>query len=244
MDLVETELVLSDAELVERRLEKTGKAARGGDRAARHEVEVLEALHTSLMDGVLARQFGRSTGDEPLFRELALVSDRPVLFVLNIDDGESATAALGQHAAFVEWARERGDQVVAAAARLEAELADLEPEEAAEFRTELGADDTGTLDIVLRACYEVLGYITFFTGDYRSSESRAWQLPRGWTAKQAAGRVHTDIEHGFVRAQVVRIEDLIDLGSFHAARERALLRIEGRDYVVQDGDVINFMHTG
>ena len=96
----------------------------------------------------------------------------------------------------------------------------------------------------LRAAYEVLGYITFFTGDFRSSESRAWQLPRGWTAKQAAGRIHSDIEHGFVRAQVVGIDDLIELRSFHAAREKALLRTEGKEYVVQDGDVINFMHTG
>ena len=172
------------------------------------------------------------------------MSDRPVLFVLNTDDDQSAAGALEQHAEFVEWARDRGDQVVAVAARLEAELADLEPEEAAEFRAELGADEAGTLDVVLRAAYEVLGYITFFTGDFRSSESRAWQLPRGWTAKQAAGRIHSDIEHGFVRAQVVNIDDLIELKSFHAAREKALLRTEGKEYVVQDGDVINFMHTG
>lgn len=244
VDLVETELVLSDAELVERRLDKTRKAARGGDKAAQRELEVLEGLHASLLEGALARQFARAAEDEPLFRELALVSDRPVLFVLNTDDDQSAVAALEQHADFVEWARGRGDQVVAVAARLEAELADLEPEEAAEFRAELGADEAGTLDVVLRACYEVLGYITFFTGDFRSSESRAWQLPRGWTAKQAAGRIHSDIEHGFVRAQVVRVDDLIELGSFHAAREKALLRTEGKDYVVQDGDVINFMHTG
>jgi len=224
VDLVETELVLSDAELVERRLDKTRKAARSGLKAA--------------------KRVQRSADDEPLFRELALVSDRPVLFVLNTDDDQSADGALAQHADFVAWARDRGDQVVAVAARLEAELADLEPEEAAEFRAELGADEAGTLDVVLRAAYEVLGYITFFTGDFRSSESRAWQLPRGWTAKQAAGRIHSDIEHGFVRAQVVNIDDLIELRSFHAAREKALLRTEGKEYVVQDGDVINFMHTG
>jgi GTP-binding protein YchF len=244
VDLVETELVLSDVELVERRLDKTRKTARSGDRAAKRELEVLESLHASLLDGNLARAVERADEDVPLFRELALVSDRPVLFVLNTDDGQSATAALEQHADFVDWAHGRGDQVVAVAARLEAELADLEPEDAAEFRGELGADEAGTLDVVLRAAYEVLGYITFFTGDFRSSESRAWQLPRGWTAKQAAGRIHSDIEHGFVRAQVVNIDDLIELKSFHAAREKALLRTEGKEYVVQDGDVINFMHTG
>ncbi len=244
VELVETELVLGDLELVERRVDKARKAARSGDRAAQHELATLEALVAALEQGRLARSFERAPEDQPLFRELALVSDRPLLFVLNIDDGESPEDALAAHSAFVEWARGRGDQVVAVAARLEAELADLEPEEAAEFRAELGAGDAGAVDIFLRAAYDALGYITFFTGDFRSSESRAWQLPRGWTAKQAAGRIHSDIEHGFVRAQVVNIDDLIACGSFHAAREKALLRTEGKEYVVQDGDVINFMHTG
>ena len=244
VELVETELVLGDLELVERRIEKARKAARSGVKAAQHELATLEGLVAALEQGGLARSVEHAPEDAPLFRELALVSDRPVLFVLNTDDGQAVDAALTAHVGFVEWARGRGDQVVAVAARLEAELADLEPEEAAEFRAELGADEAGTLDVVLRAAYEVLGYITFFTGDFRSSESRAWQLPRGWTAKQAAGRIHSDIEHGFVRAQVVNIDDLIELRSFHAAREKALLRTEGKEYVVQDGDVINFMHTG
>jgi len=244
VDLVETELVLGDLELVERRVEKARKAARSGDKAARRELATLEDLVAALEQGRLARGVERAPEDAPLFRELALVSDRPVLFVLNTDDDHDADAALTEHADFVEWAHGRGDQVVAVAARLEAELADLEPEEATEFRTELGGGEAGAVDVFLRAAYEVLGYVTFFTGDFRSSESRAWQLPRGWTAKQAAGRIHSDIEHGFVRAQVVNIEDLSELGSFHAAREKALLRTEGKEYVVKDGDVINFMHTG
>ncbi len=244
VELVETELVLGDLELVERRVDKARKAARSGDKAAQRELALLEALVASLEQGRLARSIERAPEDAPLFRELALVSDRPVLFVLNTDDDRGAGETLEQHAGFVDWARGRGDQVVAVAARLEAELADLEPGEAGEFRAELGADDAGAIDVFLRAAYAVLGYITFFTGDFRSSESRAWQLPRGWTAKQAAGRIHSDIEHGFVRAQVVSIDDLFELGSFHAAREKALLRTEGKDYIVQDGDVINFMHTG
>lgn len=244
VDLVETELVLSDLELVERRIEKSRKAARSGDRGAQAELAKLEGLLAALLEGRLARSVPRGPEDAALFRELALVSDRPVLFVLNTDDEEGAAQALARHASFVDWAHCRGDQVVAVAARLEAELADLEPEDAAEFRSELGGDEEGAIAVFLRAAYEVLGYITFFTGDYRSSETRAWQLPRGWTAKQAAGRIHSDIEHGFVRAQVVNIEDLIALRSFHAAREKALQRTEGKEYVVQDGDVINFMHTG
>ncbi len=243
VELVETELVLSDLELVERRVEKTRKAARSGDRSAQRELAALEGLAVALQQGRLARTVERAPEDAGLFRELALVSDRPVLFVLNTDDDEGEAEALTEHSRFVEWAQARGDRVVALAARLECELADLEPEEAVEFRGELGADEEGAVDAFLRAAYEVLGYITFFTGDFRSSESRAWQLPRGWTAKQAAGRIHTDIERGFVRAQVVNIENLIALRSFHAAREKALVATEGKAYIVQDGDVINFMHT-
>ncbi len=243
VDLVEMELVLSDLELVERRVEKTRKAARSGNKEAVRELELLERLIAELEQGRLARTFERAPEDDALFRELALVGERPVLFVLNVDDDQSAAEALEAHADFVAWAQSRGDHVVAVAARLEAELADLSPEEAAEFRAELGGEDAGAVDVFLRAAYDVLGYITFFTGDFRSTEARAWQLPRGWTAKQAAGRIHSDIERGFVRAQVVDISDLIALGSFRAARENALLRTEGKEYVVNDGDVINFMHT-
>ena len=243
VELVEMELVLGDLELVERRREKTVKAARSGDKAMQRELETVDRLIAALREGTLARAVLRAPGEAPLYRELALVSDRPVLFVLNTDDEQSADEALTAHADFVAWATARGDQVVAVPARLEAELADLEPDEAAAFRAELGLE-VGALDVFIRAAYDVLGYISFFTGDFRSSESRAWQLPRGWTAKQAAGRIHSDIEHGFVRAQVVAIADLLELGSFPAAREHAKLRTEGKEYVVQDGDVMNFLHTG
>jgi hypothetical protein len=243
VELVETELVLGDLELVERRREKTVKAARSGDKAMQRELETIDRLIAALREGTLARAVERKPDEAPLYRDLALVSDRPVLFVLNTDDEQSADEALAAHAAFVAWAQARGDQVVAVPARLEAELADLEPGEAGAFRAELGLE-VGALDVFVRAAYDVLGYISFFTGDFRSSESRAWQLPRGWTAKKAAGRIHSDIEHGFVRAQVVAIADLLELGSFPAAREHAKLRTEGKEYVVQDGDVINFLHTG
>ncbi len=242
VELVETELVLSDLELVERRMEKTVKAARSGDKTAKRELTTLEGLTAALRDGTRARGVAREREDEALYRELALVSDRPVLFVLNIDDEATPGEAMEEHAAFVAWARERGDDVVAVAARLEAELADLDAEEAAAFRAELGVA-AGAVEVVLRAAYDVLGYLTFFTGDFRSSEARAWQLLQGSTARQAAGRIHSDIERGFVRAQVVQIDDLLACGSFAAAREKALLRTEGKDYVVRDGDVINFMHT-
>jgi hypothetical protein len=243
VELVETELVLGDLELVERRRDKTVKAARSGDKAMQRELETVDRLLAALREGTLARAVERTPEELPLYRELQLVSDRPVLFVLNTDDEQAAADALAAHADFVAWAQARGDKVVAVPARLEAELADLEPDEAAAFRAEMGLEPGGALDVFIRAAYDVLGYISFFTGDHRSSESRAWQLPRGWTAKQAAGRIHSDLEQGFIRAEVVRIEDLIELGSFAAAREHAKARTEGKEYVVHDGDVMEIRHN-
>jgi GTP-binding protein YchF len=242
-ELVETELVISDFDIVERRAAKTAKAARAGDAVARRETAVIQPLLEALRAGRQSRFMPREKEAEPLFRELALVTERPVLFVLNVGDEEAgAIDPLVPFADFVAWAHGRGDGVLVAPARLEAELGELEEGEAAEFRAELGAP-AGTMAALIRACYDVLGYITFFTGDFKSSESRAWQLARGSTAREAAGRIHTDIQKGFVRAEVVQIEDLIADGSFHAAREHGHLRIEGKDYVVSDGDVLNIKHT-
>ena len=237
VEAVETELVLSDLELVERRRDKTVKAARAGDAAAKKEMAVLERLAAGLIEGHRAREIERGADDEALMRDLALVTERPVLFVLNTDESH-----LDAGAALAAWATERGDQVVALAARLEVELAELEPDDAAEFRGELGVPPGG-VDELIAACYRALGYITFFTGDFKSSESRAWQLPLGATAWQAAGRIHGDIQKKFVRAEVVALADLLALGSFAHARDKGVLRIEGRDYVVVDSDVMNFRHT-
>jgi len=244
VELVETELVLSDFDIVERRAAKTVKAARAGDHAARKEMETLEPLLATLQEGRSARSMPREKESEPLFRELALVTERPVLFVLNVGDEAAAGGAdpTAPYAGFVAWARERGDSVITLPARLEADLAELDQAEAADFRAELGVP-AGGVDELIRACYDVLGYITFFTGDHKSSETRAWQLARGSTAREAAGRIHSDIQRGFVRAEVVPIEALIETGSFHAAKERGMLRVEGKLYVVQDGDVMNFRHT-
>jgi GTP-binding protein YchF len=243
VELVETELVISDYDIVERRAAKTAKSARAGDVTARKEMVVLEPLLETLREGRPSRFMPRDKEAAPLFRELALVTERRVLFVLNVgDEGAGAGDPLVPYGDFVAWARERGDGVMAVPARLEAELGELEEDEAGEFRAELGAP-AGVMEQVIRACYDVLGYITFFTGDFKSSESRAWQLARGSTAKEAAGRIHTDLQKGFVRAEVVPIEDLIADTSFHFAKERGHLRIEGKDYVVHDGDVLNIRHT-
>lgn len=236
-ELVETELIMSDLEIVERRLQKTAKTAKSGDRAAQREVAALEPFATALRAGQRARTVAREHDDEPLMRDLALLSERPVLFVLNTgDEGGEPSEDL------VAWAHARGDEVLAVPARLEAELAELDADEAAIFRAELGGAEP-KLDAFIAAAYRVLGYISFYTGDYRSSETRAWQLPRGQNAKQAAGRIHSDIMNRFVRAEVVTLADLLEHGSFHAARDKGVLRVEGKEYIVQDADVINFRHT-
>lgn len=246
VELVETELVLSDLDILERRAVKTAKSARAGDRQAQRELAVLEPVLATLRAGRLSRFVPRDKGDAHVFREFGLVTERPVLFVLNVDDEAAALPPgerLAPYADFVGWARERGDEVVAVAAKLEADLGELDAEEAREFRAELGATAESGLGELITAAYRLLGYLTFFTGDFKSSESRAWQLVAGSTAREAAGRIHSDIQRGFVRAEVVPIEDLIALGSFHAAKERGVLRVEGKDYVVKDGDVLHFRHT-
>jgi len=243
VELVETELVLSDHDILERRATRVVKTAKAGDKSAQREAALVERLLETLSAGGLARSVERSADDAHLVREFGLVTERPVLFVLNVDDeaGDPA-AALARHGDFVAWARARGDDVVALAARLEAELVELDADDAAAFRAEL-AVPAGSADVLITAAYSLLGYITFFTGDFRSSESRAWQLAAGSTAREAAGRIHSDIQKGFVRAEVVPVEELIACRSFHAARDKGHLRVEGKEYVVQDGDVINFKHT-
>ncbi len=238
VEAVETELILSDLELVERRRDKTAKAARAGDRQAQKEMTVLERFAAELGEGRRAREIARG-------HRRGAAHARPRA-------GHRAPRAVrAEHRRVAPRRRrrrsspgraERGDEVVALAARLEVELAELEPDEAAEFRAELDVP-AGGVDELIAGCYRALGYITFFTGDFKSSESRAWQLPRGWTAWQAAGRIHGDIQKKFVRAEVVPIDALLTLGSFAHARDKGVLRIEGRDYVVADGDVMNFRHT-
>ena len=244
VELVETELVLSDYDILERRAVRIRKSVRAGDKTALKESAAVERLLEALQNGGLARAVERAADEEALFHEFGLVTEVPVLFVLNVgdDDAGDPQAVLERYGDFVAWARDRGDDVVAVSARLEAELGELEPDEAAEFRADMGVPEGG-LDLFLRASYDILGYITFFTGDLKSSEARAWQLVKGWTAKEAAGRIHGDIQKGFVRAEVVPYDELIVCTSFHAARDKGVLRVEGKTYIVQDGDVMNFKHT-
>ena len=202
--------MLSDVELVERRLDKTRKAARSGDKAAKHELEVLEALDAALLDGKLAKRIERAADDAAALPR-ARARERPARALRAQHRRRPGAPAprSSEHGGVRGRGRATGATRWSPSPRASRpSWRTSSPTRRREFRAELGADEAGTLDVVIRAAYEVLGYITFFTGDFRSSESRAWQLPRGWTAKQAAGRIHSDIEHGFVRAQVVGIDEL------------------------------------
>lgn len=239
VETVEAELLLADAATVESRLERTRRAAKGGDPAVLQEAAALEALLERLQRGIPARSVpGAPLNEEEdaLAGELFLLTRKPVLFVANV--GEDDAAGPSEPVRELEAvAAERGSRVVVLPGRLEADLADMDPEEAGAFRAELGVPDDA-LSRVIDAGRRLLGLITFYT--VKGPETRAWLIREGTPAVSAAGRIHSDMEKGFIRAEVIPWDVLVNCGSFAAARSGGLVRSEGRDYIVQDGDVILF----
>ncbi len=236
IEIVETELALADLATVERRKERLVPRARAGDREARAELAVLEQVQAHLNQAGPVRLLPAPIREA--VRPLRLLTDKPVAYVLNVGDRgpEPNLEAVHAHAA------RTGSRVVVANLKLEAELLDLDlaPEEAAAYREALGLGEDA-LHQVIRAAYELLGLVTFFS--IESGEVRAWPVPQGTVAQEAAGEIHTDMMRGFVAAEVIPWEDLVQAGSVSAARERGRIRTEGRGYVVQDGDVITFRFT-
>ena len=243
IDIVETELMMADLDTVQRARAEIVPRARTGDRAAREEDAVLAPLEAHLAAGRPARTFSRRAGGEDgahTLGRLHLLSSRPVLYVANLDEIDvSGSGAAGGPCldAVAERAREEGAGALGLCARLELELADLEPAQAEEFLNSHGLTERG-LPRLARACLDLLRLRTFFS--IASREVRAWTVPAGTQAAQAAGRIHTDMERGFIRAEVVGARDLVESGSVAAAREHGRVRLEGRTYAVQDGDVITF----
>ncbi len=234
-ELIETELRLADLEVLGRELSKARQAAKGGARDKLARIEGLAGLEGLIGgDCAISRELA-AKHLEHCMPEAGLLSLKPTMVVLNV--GESLDGAETRELEVREWAAERGFPVLAANAEVEAELAELEPEEVAEFELEMGIEEE-SLARLARASYELLGLMTFFSID--SDECRAWPVPAGSTASYAAGRIHTDFERGFVKAEVVHQDDFISCGCFSAARDVGALRVEGRDYIVQDGDVIHF----
>jgi GTP-binding protein YchF len=236
IETVETELILADLEQAQRRIERVTRAARGGDRAAVAELGWLERLVEALGAGRPARTVPPPAEAPDALRALSPLTAKPVLFVANVDEGsDEVPPVLARHAAAT------GAVAVAISARLESELAELDGDDADVMRAELGIGE-GSLGRVIGGAFALLELIAFFTaGEGRPAQS--WHARRGATAWRAAGEIHSDIQRGFVRAEVVGWRELLDAGGYAGARERGVLRIEGRDYVMRDGDVITVRFT-
>jgi GTP-binding protein YchF len=237
-ETVETELMLADLESLERRFDQAQKKAKGGDKEAKQLVELIEPALLHLRDGRTARL---ATPADPerrkAFRRLGLITAKPMLYVLNVDE---ASAASGNEYARVAAGRAAaaGSESVVISAAIEAEIAQLkDPVERREFLEHLGLEEPG-LDRFIRAGYKLLDLITFFTAGPK--EARAWTVAHGATAPEAAGVIHTDFERGFIRAETIAYEDYVKCGGEQGAKEAGKMRQEGRDYVVQDGDVMLF----
>jgi GTP-binding protein YchF len=235
VEIVDTELILADLEVVDRRLEKLSRLLRLGEKGVEEESRLLAGIKEVLEKGQRADALTKAAG-KALPPDLRLLTATPTFFVANVDD--PGAEAQNQYVRNLrELAQAEGAPVVVIAGKLEAEIAQLNEGEREEFRHELGLKDSG-LERLIQAGYDILGLVTFFTTV--NQDLRAWTVPRGTPALQAAGRIHSDMERGFIKAEVVSFDDFISSGSEQAAKEKGILKVEGKDYVVQDGDVIHF----
>jgi GTP-binding protein YchF len=231
LETVETELIFADLEQAERRLERVAKAARGGDRGASEEERLLRELIDALQGGRPASSLYRAHEFPDALRALSLLTAKPVLYVANVEEGSGEVPPdLERHAAAL------GAGLVALSARLEAELGELPPDEAEAIRAEFGVEESG-VQAVISGAFSLLSLIAFFTAD-SGRPAHSWHVRDGVSVWHAAGLIHTDMQHGFVRAEVVPWRELVEARGYAGARERGSLRLEGRDYRVQDGDVI------
>ena len=232
------ELILADIEIVERRLERAKKNAKSGDKKYKREVEMCEELIAHLEEEKPARDFAFTEDDKDILVDGGLLSVKPVIYAANLDeDGMSDLAGNANFQALSAFASARGAAVLPVAAKFEEDIAEMDAEEAELFMHDLGLTETG-LDRLIRTSYDLLGYISFLTAG--EDDVHAWTIVKGTKAPKAAGKIHTDIERGFIRAEIVAFEDLKACGSMAAAKEKGHFRLEGKDYVMQDGDVTNF----
>lgn len=239
MDIIELELVMADLESVTRRLERARKNMKSGDKRYAIEAEALTRLTAALDDGRAARSVELSDEEEMALRDVPLLTKKPLLYVANVSESDVQTNL--DDNPLVEQVRQRASrdaaEFVVVSAQLEAEIADLDAPDRVSFLAEAGLHESG-LDRLIRSAYHLLGLITYFTAG--EPEVRAWTIVNGTKAPAAAAVIHTDFERGFIRAEVVGYDDLVSAGSYVAARESGKLRLEGKDYVMHDGDVVHF----
>ncbi len=238
IEIINTELCLADLEAVDKRIERGQKLLKGGDKKIQAELAVLAQVRAALEEVNPARRIGLSEDEIALVKDLNLLTMKPILFVANVSEEEVANPDDNLHVQAVRaYAAKEKAEVIAVSAKLESEIAELADDEAKVFLADLGLSESG-LDKLIKAGYTLLGLLNFFTAG--EQEVRAWTITRGTKAPQAAGKIHTDIERGFIRAEIVAYEDLMNAGSYNAAREKGLVRLEGKEYVMKDGDVTYF----
>ena len=238
IEIIELELIMADMELVERRIDKAKKAAKGGDKKFLHEAEVFEGLLAHLNEGRSARSYDCSEDDMELISTCDLLSLKPVIYAANMDEaGMTSLADNAYYNAVKKIADAEGAQVLPICAKIEQEIGELPEEDKAMFLEELGLAESG-LDRLIKCSYALLGLISFLTCG--PDECRAWTIKKGTKAPQAAGKIHSNFERGFIRAEIVAFDDLKACGSMAAAKEKGLVRSEGKDYVMKDGDVTLF----
>jgi len=238
IEIIETELALADLDTLTKRLQKAQSESKSGDKKKLEYANFLAKVEKSLQSGIKVIDQELTPEEQEMIQDLHLLSAKPFLYVLNVSEDEVTTidiAKIKQDLGLKET-----QKVIPISAKVEEELISFSPEEAAAFMQELGMKESG-LNSLIRAAYETLGYATYFTAGVK--EVRAWTIQKGWTAPRAAGVIHTDFEKGFIRAEVIFWEDFVNLGGEAGVKEKGLLRLEGKEYLVKDGDVMHFRFT-
>jgi GTP-binding protein YchF len=238
IETIQIELALADLATAERRRDKAQKTAKGGDKTAKAELEVLDKLQPALEAGRSARTVSLTNEERAIARNFFLLTNKPTIYAANVDENTLANPGESERLrAIREVAEGESAEWVIICAQLEAELVALPPEERLDYLSHLGVTTSG-VDRLIKSAYHLLGLMSFLTAGEK--EVRAWTIPQGTRAQTAAGTIHTDIERGFIRAEVVSYDDLIAAGSYATAREKGLLRLEGKEYIMQEGDVVHF----
>jgi GTP-binding protein YchF len=238
IETIQIELALADLATIERRRERAQKTAKGGDKTARSEIEVLDKLQPALEEGKSARTVALTDDERAVARNFFLLTLKPTIYAANVDEATLSDAEANEHVRAVRAiAESESAECIIICAQLEAELVELPPDERKDYLESLGVTGSG-VDRLIQSAYRLLGLMSFLTAGEK--EVRAWTIAQGTRAPQAAGVIHSDIERGFIRAEIVGYDQLLKAGSYAAAREQGLLRLEGKEYVMQEGDVVNF----
>lgn len=238
IETIQIELALADMASAEKRRDKSERAAKSGDKEAKKEIEVLNKLLPVLEEGSAARTANLTDDERKFAKKFFLLTTKPTIYAANVDEETLADPDSNPHVVAVkEHAAKENAEVVVICARLEEELISLEPEERAEYLKDLGVNSSG-VDKMIKSAYKLLGLMSFLTAGEK--EVRAWTIPVNTKAQKAAGEIHSDIERGFIRAEIVSYDDLIECGSRNAAREKGLMRLEGKEYIMKEGDIVDF----